>query len=174
MTLPIGGDDFAAPVFAGRAAACRHPAQERHVGFQIVGARWFETLGMRVVGGRDFTAQDNHRDAPVAIVNQTLAAADVAGQDPIGRRLRSTSRTTVALVDDRRRRRPTSVISVQSAPPRPELYEPDHQNSLPFLAVAVRTERRPARDLSRPIRAAIAGLDPAQPISGVGHDDAII
>ena len=42
----------------------------------------FATLGMRVVAGRDFTAQDAHRDAPVAMVNQTMASTVWPAQDP--------------------------------------------------------------------------------------------
>ena len=164
VTLPIGGDDFGAPVFPeGQPIPAR--GAERHVGFQIVGAGWFDTLGMRVVSGRDFTAQDAHRDAPVAMVNQTMASTVWPGQDPIGRRFRLSANgtrpwlTVVGVVSDIHHLGP-------SVPPRPEMYEPYYQNSLPFLAVAVRTAHDPLAVVPA-IRAAIARLDSTQPISGV-------
>jgi putative ABC transport system permease protein len=165
VTLPIGGDDFAIPIFV-EGQPLPPPGAERHVGFQIVGEGWFPTLGMRVLHGRDFSLRDNHRDAPVAVVNQTMAALVWPGQDPMGRRLRttrddsSTWRTVVGVVSDIHHLGPAE-------PARPEMYEPYYQNSLPFLAVAVRAGGDPL-GLVPSIRAAIAQLDPAQPISGVG------
>ncbi len=165
VTLPIGGDDFAAPFYVeGRPKPAA--GQERHVGLQLVGAHWFDTLGMRVISGRDFTEQDNRQDAPVAIVNQTLAGQMWPGESVIGKRFRYEADptvpwlTVVGVVSDIRHLGPAS-------PPRPEFYEPYYQHSLPFLAVAVRTGGDPL-SLVAPIRAAVAELDPAQPISGVG------
>ena len=122
VTLPIGGDDFAAPFYAeGRPKPA--PGQEPHVGLQLVGAHWFETLGMRIVSGRDFTEQDNRRDAPVAMVNQTLATRMWPGESPVGKRFRYESDptvpwlTVVGVITDIRHLGPAS-------PPRPEFYEP--------------------------------------------------
>ncbi|HUL74676.1 MAG TPA: ABC transporter permease [Vicinamibacterales bacterium] len=164
VTLPIGGDDFAAPVFA-EGQPVPAPGAERHVGYQIVGEGWFTTLGVRVLRGRDFTAGDNRRDAPVAIVNETMASLVWPGIDPLGRRIRttpddsSTWLTVVGVVSDIHHLGP-------AAPARPELYEPYYQNSLPFLAVAVRTTGDPLAVVAS-IRAAVARLEPTQPISGV-------
>lgn len=48
---------------------------------------FFQTLGMPVVRGRDFTAQDR-RDTPlVAIINERLAARLWPAQDPVGKRV---------------------------------------------------------------------------------------
>lgn len=164
VTLPVGGDSFATPIFA-EGQPVPPPGQERHVGFQVVGAHWFETLGFRLLRGREFTPDDHRRDRPVAIVNQTLATLLWPGQDPIGRHVRANRSgsgpwlTVVGLVSDIRHLGP-------ALPPRPELYEPYYQNSFSFLEVAVRTAGDPLL-LVKPIRAAVARIDPAQPISGV-------
>jgi putative ABC transport system permease protein len=169
VTLPIGGDDFGAPIFA-QGQPIPAPGTERHVGFQIVGTGWFDTLGMRVVAGRDFTPQDAHRDAPVAVVNETMASMVWPGQDPIGHRLRLDTDdakpwiTVIGVVSDIRHLGP-------GKPPRPEMYEPYYQGSLPFLAVAVRTTHDPLA-LVPDIRSAVAKLDPTQPISAVSTMDA--
>ncbi|HKW01258.1 MAG TPA: ABC transporter permease [Vicinamibacterales bacterium] len=168
VTLPIGGDDFGAPIFP-EGQPLPAPGAERHVGFQIVGTGWFSTLGMRVVSGRDFTMQDGRRDAPVAVVNETMASTVWPGQDPIGRRLKldpSDAKpwiTVIGVVSDIRHLGP-------GRPPRPEMYEPYYQGSLPFLAVAVRTAHDPLAVVPA-IRAAVATLDPSQPISDVSTMD---
>ncbi len=168
VTLPIGGDDFGAPIFP-EGQPLPAPGAERHVGFQIVGTGWFNTLGMRMVSGRDFTAQDAHRDAPVAVINETMAATVWPGQDPIGHRLKLDPNdakpwiTVIGVVSDIRHLGP-------GKPPRPEMYEPYYQNSLPFLAVAVRTAHDPLAVVPA-IRDAVAKLDPSQPISGVSTMD---
>jgi putative ABC transport system permease protein len=164
VTLPVGGDEFATPVFA-EGQPIPPPGQERHVGFQIVGTRWFETLGIHVLRGRAFTADDHHRDAPVVVVNQTLATLLWPGEDPIGRHVRANRdgtgpwSTVVGVVSDIRHFGPAK-------PPRPEVYWSYFENSLPFLEVAVRTKGDPLAQVG-PIRAAIAAIDPGQPISGV-------
>ncbi len=164
VTLPVGGDDFSAPLFVeGRPLPAL--GQEPHVGLQLIGAGWFDTLGMRVLSGRDFTTHDDSDHPPVVLINETLAARMWPGEDALGKRARfrpdATARwfTVVGVVSDIRHRGPASA-------PRPEIYRPYYQTSLPFLAVAVRSAGDPL-ELVGPIRAAIAKLDPAQPISGV-------
>lgn len=46
---------------------------------------YFSTLGTRILRGRAFTAADDARAKPVVILDQGLAAAEWAGQDPLGR-----------------------------------------------------------------------------------------
>jgi putative ABC transport system permease protein len=56
----------------------------------IVGPRYFETMGIPVVAGREFTPQD--ASAPrVVVVNETMARRFWPRQSPLGRRLRSVS-----------------------------------------------------------------------------------
>jgi len=52
-----------------------------------VGPRYFETMRMPLVRGRDFTAQDDE-DAPlVVIVNEAMARHYFAGKDPLGQKV---------------------------------------------------------------------------------------
>jgi predicted permease len=50
-----------------------------------VGPDYFGTMGIPLVAGRDFTAQDDRAAVPVAIVNQTLGRRVWGGADPVGR-----------------------------------------------------------------------------------------
>src|SRR3954468_3415013 len=162
-TLPIGGDDFASPVGVEGTPDPR-PGEEPRAGFQVVTPGYFSTMGIRLVAGRDFIASDGP-DAPrVVMVNETFVRQHWPGRDPLGRRMKAGRGdsgwvTVVGVVRDSRHRGPAS-------PPRREFYQPYTQRSFPFMAFVVRT--RGERVAMVPaIRAAVAGLDSTQPISGV-------
>ena len=52
-----------------------------------VSARYFDTMGMQVLRGRDFADGDREGTPRVAVVNETLARARFGAGDPLGRRL---------------------------------------------------------------------------------------
>ena len=52
-----------------------------------VGPRFFETLGIPVVAGRDLTARDVQGAQNVAVVNETLAKQYLQGRSPVGHTL---------------------------------------------------------------------------------------
>jgi putative ABC transport system permease protein len=56
-------------------------------GYNMVGPDYFKTM-VPIVRGRAFTAEDDERARPVAIVNELLAQRFWPGQDPIGKRFR--------------------------------------------------------------------------------------
>jgi predicted permease len=52
--------------------------------FSQVGPRFFETLGMTIVRGRDFTAKDNQTGPHVAIINEGFARYYFGPDNPVG------------------------------------------------------------------------------------------
>ena len=58
------------------------------VGFHSVSPDYFKTLGIALLRGRVFTAQDRAGAPRVALINQTTAEKFFPGEDPIGKRLR--------------------------------------------------------------------------------------
>jgi len=54
----------------------------------LVGPRYFETLGIPILAGRDFTERDQEGAPKVVAVNQSLARHFWGGATPIGRRVR--------------------------------------------------------------------------------------
>jgi predicted permease len=48
---------------------------------------FFDTIGMRLLAGRDFSSQDQPTSPLVAVVNRALTVALFAGRDPIGQHL---------------------------------------------------------------------------------------
>jgi predicted permease len=163
VTLPIGGDDFAAPVIAEGEPASP-PGQEPRAGYQVVTPGYFAAMGIPFREGRDFRASDSREAQAVVLVNETFARQRWPGASAVGRRVRIPSpddswMTVVGVVRDIRHLGPAT-------PPRPEIYQPHTQRSFPFMAFVVRTDGDPLRTVPS-IRAAVARLDPAQPVSGV-------
>ena len=81
---PYGGST------SGRSARIDDRPNAQHVQFarSYVGPGYFQTLGIRLFGGREFAAAD-HRGAPrVAIVNAEFARKYFEGRSPVGSRLR--------------------------------------------------------------------------------------
>jgi predicted permease len=63
------------------------PGEQVAVQENRVGPRYFETVGMTIAGGRDFTAQDFYApERRIAIVNEAMARKYLQGRDPIGQR----------------------------------------------------------------------------------------
>ena len=53
--------------------------------WRTISPGFFNALGVRIIGDRDFNALDDQNQEPVAIVSQTLAQRMFPGQDPINR-----------------------------------------------------------------------------------------
>lgn len=164
VTLPIGGDDFGAPVTIDGRPLPRE-GDEPSAGLQMVSPDYFRAAGMRIVAGRDVSLSDT-RDRPrVSVVNQAFAAQHWPGEHALGKRFRVGRDTSqplievIGIVENIRHLGPATA-------PRPEFYEPYTQVSFSFMSVLVRTDGDPAA-LAAPIRAAVAAIDPAQPVAGL-------
>ncbi|MEP7380967.1 MAG: ABC transporter permease [Gemmatimonadota bacterium] len=85
--LPLSGNYDTRTVFVDE-----HPPQApdgvMSVAVGSVTPGLIATLGMHLLEGRDFTAQDDTASPPVAIVNRVIAEALWPQRDPIGQRLR--------------------------------------------------------------------------------------
>ncbi len=79
--------------------------------FNIVGPNYHANLGVPLVKGRDFAATDIEGAPLVAIVNETFAAQQWPGEDPIGKRLSWSGEDKVA-EDGTRSRDYAEVIGV--------------------------------------------------------------
>lgn len=59
----------------------------RSVSSNVVGLDYFQTMGIRMVRGRDFNAQDSEDRPRVVIVNETFAGRHFPGEEVLGKRL---------------------------------------------------------------------------------------
>jgi predicted permease len=65
----------------------RAPGEKFTARFNSVSDDYFDTLGMRMVEGRNFSSIDNEKSPRVVIVNKSLAKKYIGSQDPIGMRI---------------------------------------------------------------------------------------
>jgi putative ABC transport system permease protein len=128
----------------------------------VTGPRYLETLGIRLVRGRDFTDRDNET-SPIgaAIINETMARRYWPGEDPLGRRLRLRNRARelyeiVGIAGDVRQR------SIWGEP-APYLYVPVYQRYFPVMMLHVRIEGNPMTMLPV-LERELAALDPDLPV----------
>jgi predicted permease len=64
------------------------PGEDTELYYNVVGPGYFQTLGIPVLQGRDFTKQDREGAPGVVIVNETMARRFWPRENPIGKRLR--------------------------------------------------------------------------------------
>ena len=141
------------------------PGQRRPTaGFNMVGAEYFQTMGIPIVRGRAFTAQDDERARPVAIVNELFAKKLWPGQDPIGKRFRmeGTDKRWLEIVGVTKR----ATSSSSSRIPRPYMFAPIAQHYRPLRILQVRTTGDPEA-LAPLIQKEIRALNPDLPVYDV-------
>ena len=132
--------------------------------YRPVSAGYFETMGIPIMRGRPFTAQDDE-DHPLAIViNESMARQFWPAEDPLGKRLKFGSddwRTIVGIVKDVHHQ------ALASAP-QAEMYVPWGQvpNVEIRPTVVVRSFVEPA-SLTGALRKAVAEVDPEVPMDQV-------
>jgi len=163
--LPMStiGSDFYRPYWLEGARPAGNAEAQANVRMATPG--YFKTLGLPLVSGREFSAQDAI-DAPrVIIINESLARIAWKGEDPIGRALildyqgGATARQVVGVVRDARYKGPRS-------DPSPEIFIPHAQNPYLVMNVLVRTTIDPAA-LAQSARAQALKVDPDQPVHSV-------
>ena len=129
----------------------------------VVSASYFATLGVPILRGRAFGAQDVPGADRVVIVNEALARRYFAGADPLGRRVRLGAadapwRTIVGVARDVLNAEPGQL-------PLPQAYLPFEQEPARGLIVLVRTAS--PEPVVAAARREVARLDPQQPLYDV-------
>jgi putative ABC transport system permease protein len=132
---------------------------------RIVTPGYFPALGIPLVRGRALDARDAEGDAPVILVNETLARRFWPDQDPIGRRIRRGDDSlleVVGVVGDVRQ-----VGLSQDA--RSEIYLPPQERSVGNLRTAslVVKATSAAGPLAAAIHRAVEEVDPDQALYDV-------
>jgi len=125
--------------------------------------RFFETMGIALLAGRDFTEHDTETSPQVVIINQSLARFYFGDANPVGRHVgfnnqNGTPVEIIGVVKDFERSNPRS-----ASLPRMLTFFPyrdrDSGNNLQILCVAVRTQGDP-HALAEQVRTAIHAADP--------------
>jgi predicted permease len=163
--LPLAGDEWTFP-FLVEGQPIPKPEDTPGAIFRVVFPRYFETMRIALVSGRDFTEHDNAAAPRVAIVNQAMARRHWPGPDPVGRRFRlHMNDPWVTIVGVSR----DAEQSDWGATAQNEYFFPSAQNPEDFQRYAtfvVRTAGDPAA-LAPTIEKAVWSLDPDLPIAAV-------
>ena len=122
-----------------------------------VGTGYFQTIGIPIVRGRDFTRGDTMAAPKVVIVNQTMARQFWKGEEPLGKRFKffgDQDFTTVAGVAQ------DSKYNSVTEDPQNFIYMPLGQNYTPQATLHIRAAGD-ASGLANAVRGAAREIDPS-------------
>jgi predicted permease len=138
-----------------------HPHESLLVENAEVGPRYFESLHIPILEGREFTLNDDEKAPSVIIVDQTAARRYWPGQDPLGKNLRVWGHlfTVVGVARN-------STHTFVNESPEPMVYISYFQHPGYETIVQVKTEGNPV-DLEPAVENAIHGIDPQLPVFDV-------
>ena len=132
---------------------------------RIVSPGFFKAMGIQVIGGRDFTADDRPDSPRVAIVNRSFVSRYLSGKDPLTAQFTAGYPnldpkivwTIVGVVNDVRQRS-------LSAAAEPAYYASHGQGTPPRQAVVVHAAGGDSEALRTAIREEVRKIDPQIPI----------
>jgi predicted permease len=175
-SLPLGGGwDSLQFHIPGRPDPA--PAKGFNANFNIVSAGYFRSMGIPVLTGREFGAEDSANTPGVVVVNETAARRFWPGESPVGRQIvlptgedpgPTVMLNVVGEVQDVRQ-------AGLGIAPRPEIFLHYMQPGppWPWLSVVARTSED-AGALAGVVKAAAAAVDREVPIAQVRTMDAVL
>jgi putative ABC transport system permease protein len=134
-------------------------ANQPGAGYGVACPSYLRTMGIPLVAGREFTAEDTLTSLPVAVINQAMARKYWPNVDSVGKRFKigqfhsdAPWLTVVGVYRD------VHQWGLDQAP-TPEFLRPYTQGAWPSMTIVVRTAASPSL-LDRPVRAALATFEP--------------
>jgi putative ABC transport system permease protein len=140
-----------------------------------VAGDWFAAMGIPIVRGRGFLPSDTATSPPVVVVNRAWVTKYSPDREAVGRRIRPRASkdnappwaAIVGVIADVRG-------YGLDAPAQPEIYWPlTQRRDAPVMSMIVRSSGDP-RAVAAAARAAVAEVDPAQPIFDVEPLEAVV
>jgi putative ABC transport system permease protein len=161
-SMPLVGDFVLGFNIEGRPPIA--PADLPSTNYYSVTPDYFRAMGIRLVRGRLFTAQDDAKAPRVAIINETMARQFFPNEDPIGKRINVTNgpdtwRQIVGIVGDIKQYGVDQATSAQT-------YEPFAQVPFSSLNVVIRSKGSPAALLGA-LRPTVYAVDKDQPVGTI-------
>ncbi len=133
------------------------PGEEVVVGSNIVSPRYFATMGIPIVAGREFSESDTAAMPLAVVINETMARRYWADQNPLGARLRAGEpHVVVGIARDIK-------YGTLDERPQPQIYFHLAQRYVSGVKLQVRTPADPEALLA-PVREAIRAIDPNLPV----------
>ena len=141
------------------------PGQGPSTDVRVADAGYFQTMGIPLLRGRNFSDSEQREPKHVILINEALARKHFPDEDPIGRRL------DVAMFD---KPQPAEIIGVvgnvrydsliDDSPPA--VYFPHPDLTYSFMTLVIRTDGEPT-SIAPAVQREIRALDPNQPVSDV-------
>jgi putative ABC transport system permease protein len=138
------------------------PGRQPLAEYREISPGYFQTMGIPILQGRDFSIEDSP-DAPhVALINDTLAKRYFPGENPVGRRIQWDGWRTIAGVTGDVRQ------AGLDQKPFPELYFPAAQRpgAISGMTLVIRTSVEPS-SITHAVESAVRSVDSSQPVFGV-------
>ena len=131
--------------------------------FMSVSPKFFDTMQIPILRGRDFDARDEAKPTASVIINETAAKKFFPNEDPIGQRVgltadHSAESEIIGIIRD------TKYDSVRDAAP-PTMYVSIRPGTR-SVTVMLRTASDPAM-MTETVRAALQRIDPDVPMTGI-------
>jgi predicted permease len=128
-----------------------------------VSPKFFETMQIPIVAGRDFDARDVANPVASVLINETAAKKYFANENPLGQRIgnspeQSADSEIIGIIRD------TKYDSVRDAAP-PTIYTSIRAGTR-SVTVMIRTAGEPAA-MTETVRAALQRVDPDVPMTGI-------
>ncbi len=160
--LPFQGNAGRGFQIEGRPPA--DPGKMPGASYSVACPNYFRTLGIPILKGREFTAQDTLTAPGVIVINEKMAHEFWPNQSPIGRAIRlggsnGPRLTVVGVVGD------VHYLGLD-APVRRQFFRPYPQAGWPVMTIIVRSISTPAA-YTMPIKKALASVLPDLPVSSV-------
>ncbi len=149
------------------------PGEEHVAQIRTVMPGYFQTMGIPIRGGRDFTDADNAIEAPWRfMVNEAFARQYLAGEQPLGKQVSAQMGSpnpfgeVIGVVGDVKE-------GAVDKEPRPTVYYVHAHMPLTQMIFVLRAAGDPLA-LAEPARRVIRAMDPAQPVAEMAPMETIV
>ncbi len=138
--------------------------EEPNAAYRAITPEYFRTMSIPLLGGREFTRQDDRNAPPVVIINRSMAQQFFSGEDPIGKRIRFGEQdapwySIVGIVGDVKH---MGLDAQEGA----AFYQPYDQKQFSFLrwmTLVMRTDSEPTGVIAA-VRSQVQAVDKDQPV----------
>jgi predicted permease len=132
------------------------------VNVNVIGPKYFQTLGIPLLRGRDFSAQDTEENPGVVVINESFVNRHLPGQEVLGRRIsfngtKGPWKEIVGVVRD-------SKYVTLSESPTPFVFLPLQQNHETGMTLIARARGNPASIVAA-VRNEVQSIEKNLPIS---------
>jgi putative ABC transport system permease protein len=148
------------------------PGQGPSTDVRVVDAGYFQTMGIPLLRGRNFTEMELREPKKVVLINEALARLHFPNEDPMGKRL------DVAMFENPIWCEVIGVVGnvrydslIDESPPA--VYFPHSELAYSFMTLVVRTDGDPAA-IAPAVQREIRALDANQPVSDVRTMDQVM